>query len=122
MEELTTILEENAEVIRAAMTVDEAVAILREKGIEVTGEQLSALAGPVELSDNELDQVSGGSCIPLTAVQGFGQMLFSRLFRGKEPGNAQYTVYAGQRIVIDDLTLRNPGSMSQMDGGGCTLL
>ena len=55
---------EFAEKLNAAETPEAVIALLAEKGIDVTAEDLQALAQPAEgavkLADDELDEVAGG--------------------------------------------------------------
>lgn len=53
---------EFARTVRECGTLDDVQALIRERGFDFTREELDSLGG--ELTDDELDQVSGGKIKP----------------------------------------------------------
>ena len=61
--------------IENAKDIDEVIALFREKGIDVTEEQLLKVAETVkdgELSESEMENVAGGFVDPVSAALAFG--------------------------------------------------
>ena len=76
-----------AEALEKAETPDAVIALAKEKGFEITAEDLASVPETGELSDDELDGVAGGMILsPLTALGGLAALLFRR-FGGKKSAN-----------------------------------
>ena len=115
-EELMKALEENAETLASAQSSGEAAEILREKGIDVTAEQLESLMAPArvsgELDDSELEDVVGGLNLGFPGMTGglFGQLFISKALKS-------IFVKGGQ----DDPAFSTMEYRSQIGGGIMTL-
>ena len=76
-----------AEALEKAETPEAVIALAKEKGFEITAEDLASVPETGELSDDELDGVAGGMILnPLTALGGLAALLFRR-FGGKKSAN-----------------------------------
>ena len=76
-----------AEALEKAETPEAVIALAKEKGFEITAEDLASIPESGELSDDELDGVAGGMILnPLTALGGLAALLFRR-FGGKKSAN-----------------------------------
>ena len=76
-----------AEALEKAETPEAVIALAKEKGFEITAEDLASVHVTGELSDDELDGVAGGMILnPLTALGGLAALLFRR-FGGKKSAN-----------------------------------
>ena len=76
------------EALEKAETPDAVIALAKEKGFEITAEDLASVPGTCELSDDELEGVAGGMILnPLTALGGLAALIFRR-FGGRKSADS----------------------------------
>ena len=109
---------ENEELVKQAGSVEELAELLRQNGLEVSAEDLAALAEdmvPASMEDGELTEVSGGV---LNGQRQLAKRFWDDLvYRPeKNTGGAETLVYKGQPYTISTLELRpekNSGSIEK---------
>ena len=102
------------EALEKAETPDAVIALAKEKGFEITAEDLASVPGTGELSDDALEDVAGGMILnPLTALGGLAALIFRR-FGGRKSTNTLSYRSTGTAPTATTLQFNSMGSKPVM--------